>query len=272
MARFAANLTMLFTERPMMDRFAAARAAGFQGVEVLFPYDLPARDLAKAARKAGVEFVLMNTPPPNWAGGPRGFAAIPGGGERFRHDFARALQFAQVLHARHIHVMAGRAEGAAAHTAMVANLRWACDRAPHASLTIEPLNQTDMPGYFLSDFDLAAQIIAEVGRPNLGLQFDAYHCHLINGDVLGTWARHAALVRHIQIAGAPLRHEPQDSDIDYAAFFRAVDAAGYRGWVSAEYTPRTNTAAGLRWLRQQNDDMAQSRPGSGTGPLATSLP
>lgn len=253
MARFAASLTMLFNERPMMDRFAAARDAGFKGVEVLFPYDLPPRDLRKAAKKAGVEIVLMMTPPPNWAGGPRGFAAIPGGEERFRHDFARALQFTQILHARHLQIMGGRGEGRAAYTAMVNNLRWACDRAPHTSITIEPLNQIDMPGNFLSDFDLAAQIIEEVGRPNLGLQFDAYHCHQINGDVLATWHKYASLVRHIQIAGAPLRNEPQDSDIDYPAFFRAVDASGYSGWVAAEYTPRTNTAAGLRWLRAQQD-------------------
>lgn len=249
MARFAANLTFLFTELPMLERFAAAGRAGFEGVEVLFPYDLAAPELASAAQDAGLEFVLMNTPPPNWAGGPRGFAALPGGEERFRRDFDRGLRFAQALRCRHIHVMAGRAEGPAARRTLVENLRWACARAPHASLLIEPINQDDMPGYFLSDFDLAAEIIDEVGMTNLGLQFDAYHAHQITGDAISCWDRHATRARHIQIAGSPGRHEPKGGEIDYPMFFRHLDSAGYSGWVGAEYVPATTTEAGLRWLR-----------------------
>ena len=175
MPRFAANLTMLFTELPMLERFAAAADAGFQGVEILFPYDIPARDLSRAAIAAGLEFVLMNTPPPNWAGGPRGFAAEPGREDRFRSDFDRALRFAEALRARHVHIMAGYAEGPDARATFTRNLAWAADRAPHVSLMIEPLNPMDQPGYFLADFDLAAEIIAQVGAPNLGLQFDSYH-------------------------------------------------------------------------------------------------
>lgn len=248
MARFAASLTYLFTELPMLQRFAAARRAGFDGAEILFPYDLSARELAAAAQAAGLEIVLINTPPQNWGGGPRGFAAVPGGEERFRADFDRALRFGQLLRARHLHVMCGRAGGPAARAAFVQNLRWACARAPQTSLTIEPVNQTDMPGYFLSDFDEAASIIREVAAPNLGLQFDSYHAHVITGDVAATFGRHASLIRHIQIAGSPGRHEPRGGDIDHAELFRCVDASGYRGWVSAEYVPRTTTEAGLRWL------------------------
>lgn len=248
MPRFAANLTMLFTEYPILDRFAAAAEAGFQGVEILFPYDIAARDLSRAAITAGVEMVLINTPPPNWAGGPRGFAAEPGREDRFRRDFDRALRFAQALRVRHIHIMAGVADGPQAHETFVANLAWAAQRAPHASLTIEPINRTDMPGYFLSDFDLAAQIIDEVGAPNLGLQFDAYHAQMITGDVMATWRRTAHLIRHIQIAGCPGRHEPSSGEIDYPAFFAALDEADYRGWVSAEYNPARLTENGLDWL------------------------
>lgn len=249
MARFAANLTFLFTELPVLERFAAARRAGFEGAEVLFPYDLAVPELSAAVRAAGLEFVLMNTPPPNWAGGPRGFAALPGGEERFRRDFDRALRFAQALRCRHLHVMAGRAEGPAARRTLVGNLRWACARTPHASLLIEPINPGDMPGYFLSDYDLAAELIDEVGAPNLGLLFDAYHAHQITGDAIACWQRNGHLARHIQIAGAPGRHEPKGGEIDYAEFFRHVDAAGYNGWVGAEYVPATTTEAGLRWLQ-----------------------
>lgn len=249
MMRFAANLTMLFTELPMLDRFGAAKRAGFSGVEILFPYDIPARKLAKAARDQGLDIVLMNAPPPNWSGGARGFAALPGGEARFQQDFERALEVAQTLRARHIHIMSGKAKGAAARDTLTRNLRWAVARAPHTALTIEPLNPIDMPGYFLNDFELAKEIIQEVGADTLGLQFDTYHAHLITGDVVGTWHRYADLVRHIQISGAPGRHEPQRSEIDFKTLFTAIDQSGYAGWISAEYTPRLTTEAGLGWLR-----------------------
>ena len=249
MAKFAANLTYLFTELPMPQRFAAARRAGFDGIEILFPYDLAAKELARAALSTGMEFVLMNTPPPNWAGGPRGFAAEPGNEARFRSDFDRALRYGQALRVRHLHVMAGKAQGNAARRTLIENLRWAAQRAPHLSLTIEPVNTQDMPGYFLCNFDMTADIVSEVCASNLGLQFDAYQAQMIHGDVIDTWERHARNVHHIQIAGCPGRHEPRAGEINYAGFFRAVDAAGFRGWVGAEYTPRTSTEAGLRWLR-----------------------
>ncbi|MDO5604706.1 MAG: TIM barrel protein [Paracoccus sp. (in: a-proteobacteria)] len=254
MARFAANLTLMFNELPMLQRFGAARRAGFEGAEILFPYDLAASELRTAARRARLEIVLINCPPPNWAGGPRGFAAVPGLQERFRRDFERALRVAEMLAARHIHIMAGKAVGAAAMGCFVENLAWAARRAPHFSLTIEPMSETDMPGYFLNSFDQAAEVLDAVGAPNLGLQFDAYQAHMITGDVVACWRAHGARAHHIQIAGAPGRHEPRGGDIDYHSFFRAVDEAGYSGWVAAEYTPRTTTEAGLRWLNMAGEE------------------
>lgn len=249
MTRFAANLTLLFTELPMLQRFEAARAAGFEGIEILFPYDLSASDLSRAAIRAGLDMVLINCPPPNWAGGPRGFAAEPTLIDRFRRDFDRSLRVAHALRARHIHIMAGRAEGAAAEACFIENLKWACARAPHASLTIEPINRTSMPGYFLSDFDHAASIIEAVDAPNLALQFDAFHAHIITGDVMGTFAAFRPFIRHIQIAGYPGRNEPDGGEIDYAAFFSAVRSSDYKGWISAEYNPSDLTGNGLGWLR-----------------------
>jgi len=248
MPKFAANLTFLFTELPFIDRFAAAKEAGFDAVEVLFPYDHSVPEVSAALRINELELVLINTPPPNWTGGDRGYAAIPGGEDRFRYDFRRAMRVAKSLRPRHLHVMAGRAKGAVARSAFINNLRWACDEAPGQSLTIEPINQTDIAGYYLSDFDLAAQIIAEVDRPNLGLQFDAYHAQMITGTMEEVWQVHGPAARHIQIAGVPGRHEPAGGDIDYPAFFARLDADGYAGFVSAEYKPRGETGDGLGWL------------------------
>jgi len=257
MPRFAANLTMLFAELPFIERFAAAKDAGFDGVEVLFPYDHAVQEVRDQLVIHGLTFVLQNTPPPNWAGGPRGFAAVPGLEDRFRRDFDRALRFADVLKPRHIHVMAGATDAADARATFVANLKWATDRAPKRSLTIEPINRLDMPGYWLADFDLATDLLAEVGAPNLGLQFDAYHAHRITGDVGGTWARHGHLATHVQIAGFPGRHEPAGGAINYRGFFARLDADSYGGWVSAEYAPAGDTRAGLGW-RAMADEVGRA--------------
>ncbi|WP_042247191.1 hydroxypyruvate isomerase family protein [Paracoccus sp. PAMC 22219] len=248
MPQFAANLTTLFTELQMIDRFAAAAEAGFKGVEILFPYDIAAPDLYRASVKAGLPIVLINAPPPNWAGGPRGFAAVPGLEDRFRRDFERSLRVAQALRARHIHIMAGRAEGPQALETLVANLSWAAARAPHASLTIEPVNATDMPGYFLNDYGMAIDIIDRIAAPNLGLQLDTYHAQVITGDMRACWRKVAPVVRHIQIAGHPGRNEPDVGTLDYPALFAELDDWGYRGWVSAEYAPVRTTQSGLGWL------------------------
>jgi 2-dehydrotetronate isomerase len=248
MPRFAANLTTLFTELPLTERFAAAARSGFKGVEILFPYDDPAPVLQDLIAQNGLSLVLINAPPPNYTDRPRGFAAIPGGEAGFRQDFTRALRVARALGAQHLHLMAGVASGPPARATMVTNLRWAAAQAPGQSLTIEPINPVDMPGYFLNDYDLALGILQDVAAPNLHLQFDAYHAHRVTGDVLGTWARCRAQVAHVQIAGYPGRHEPMGGQIDWPAFFARLDRDGYEGWVSAEYFPVNTTEEGLGWL------------------------
>lgn len=249
MPKFAANLSWLFSDLPFMDRFKAAKAAGFDAVEVLFPYDHPTQDIRDQLVWNGLTFVLMNCPPPNPTGSAQGYAAVPGLEDRFRRDFDRTLRYAQVLKPRHIHIMAGAAEGPEAEATFTENLRWAATRASKQSLTIEPINRHDMPGYFLADFDLAARILDAVAAPNLTLQFDAYHAHWITGDVMATWARHGHRVTHVQIAGHPGRHEPEGGEIDYPAFFARLDKDGYDGWISAEYAPAGATAEGLDWMR-----------------------
>ncbi len=250
MPRFAANLTMLFAEFPELDRYEAAAQAGFEAVEILFPYDTPAPETQRALLRNGLSLELINCPPPNYTGGERGFAAVPGLSERFQRDFRRTLRYAEMLRARIVHIMSGAASGADARATFVENLKWACAFAPKQQLTIEPINDIDMPGYFLNDFDLAADILDEVNAPNLALQFDTYHAHKIHGDVMACWDKHKDRVRHIQIGGLPDRHEPVVSKhLDYPAFFKMLDDTGYTGAVSGEYKPAKRTDQGLDWLR-----------------------
>jgi len=249
MPKFAANLTHLWAELPYLDRFDAAAEAGFEAVEVLFPYDVPAPGTQKALRRNNQQMVLLNAPGPNYTGGPRGFAAMPGGEARFDYDMRRAVRYAQALGAGIIHVMSGAGEGSAAKETMIANLKRAASNLPEGlCLTLEPLNQVAQPGYFLNSFDLAAEIIDAVGAPNVALQYDSYHAQVITGDALGTFAAMQPLIRHIQIGDSPDRTAPGTGQIDFTALFAAFDASGYQGWVSAEYTPKGRTESGLGWL------------------------
>ncbi len=249
MPTFCANLTMMFTEHAPIERFGAAKEAGFDVVEILFPYDHPGQEMRSALIKHDLKLALINTPPPNWAGGDRGYAAIPNGEKRFQYDFKRTMRYAQLLKPSHVHIMAGRAKGAVARATFIKNLKWATAHAPKQSLTIEPINHTDIPDYFLHDFDQATNILDEVAAPNLGLQFDAYHAHMITGDLPATWDAHGHRAVHIQIAGAPGRNEPIGGDIDYPAFFEQLEKDNYNGVISGEYNPKAHTQGGLDWMK-----------------------
>lgn len=248
MARFAANLTHLFTELPFLDRFAAAKAAGFDHVEVLFPYEASATETRTALIMNGLEMALMCGPPPNWTGGPRGFAAVPGLEDRFRRDLDRALRYADVLKCRNLCLLPGPARGPEARETLIDNLRWATARAPKRAFVIEPVAEEEAPGDYLSDFEAAADVIAAVAAPNLGLLFDLWQADRITGDALAAWARYGPLARHVQIAGLPDRHEPADDGFDHAGFLDRVAADGYDGVIGAEYAPRAETRQGLHWL------------------------
>ncbi len=246
MPKFCANLTWLFTETPLMQRFAAAKEAGFDAVEVLDPYDAPVQDMRDQLVWQELRMALINCPPPNYTGGAPGYAAVPG--SRFQQDFKRTLRYAQALKAEFVHVLAGEASGPEAHETFVENLRWAAKAAGKQKLTIEPLNPTDRPGYFLNDYYQARDVLAEVGAKNLALQFDAYHVARIHGDVRAVWTDLRDLVAHVQVAQVPDRSEPEGDGVDYPAFFAQLDADGYNGWVSGEYAPKAGTRKGLGWI------------------------
>lgn len=251
MPKLAANLSFLFQEHAFLDRFAAAADCGFCGVEFLFPYDHPADVAAAAAERAGVAIVLFNLPPGDWSAGERGIAALPGREAEFRAGVDQALAYAAALGTKTLHVMAGlvdEADRTAARRVYLDNLRYAADRAPPGlTLTIEPINQRDMPGYFLRNTTEAAAILDDVGAPNLKLQLDFYHAQISGGDLLRRLEALFPRVAHVQIAGVPHRHEPSDGEVHYPFLLQRLDALGYDGWVGCEYRPAAGTRAGLGW-------------------------
>lgn len=252
MPRFAANLSFLFTEVPFLESFALASAQGFKAVEFLAPYDWPAADLKALLDKHGLELVLFNAALGHWAPGERGIAAVAGREAEFDTAIAQALSYAHVLGNKLIHVMAGLDTQGADRTTYISNLRRAADLAAQTGVTlvIEPINTRDMPGYFLNRTGQALDVIAEVGKPNLGMQFDLYHRHLMEGDVEGGLREVKDVVRHMQIASPPDRGEPGRGDLDFKRLLALIDASGYAGHIGLEYKPRAGTIPGLKWMRE----------------------
>ena len=252
----AANLSFLFTELPLIERIGAAARAGFRGAEILFPYDYPAEGVATAFQDAGIEPVLFNMPSGDWEAGDRGFAALPGEEARVNAHLTEALVYASLVGCKRLHMMAGippgNADPAECETVFITNLRMAAeDAAPYGiTITIEPINPHDVPGYFLTRQDQAARILDDVGMENVALQMDFYHCARVEGDPAYWFRRNVARIGHIQIAGAPDRNEPDTGELDYAPLFALIDELGYTGWVSCEYHPRAGTLDGLGWARE----------------------
>ncbi|PVY70179.1 hydroxypyruvate isomerase [Cupriavidus alkaliphilus] len=255
MPRFAANLSMMYQEHAFLDRFAAAAADGFQAVEYLFPYEHPAAELRARLDANGLAQALFNAPPGDWAAGERGLAALPGREAEFRGSIGRALEYAGVIGNDRIHVMAGLvpadADPARCRDAYLENLAFAANAAAAQGVTvlIEPINTRDMPGYFLNRQDDGQAICKEVGAANLKVQFDCYHCQIVEGDVAMKLRRDFAGIGHIQIAGVPERHEPDLGELHYPYLFDVIDALGYAGWIGCEYRPRAGTSEGLGWLK-----------------------
>ncbi len=254
MPRFAANLAYLFTEHAPLERFAAAAAAGFTAVELQFPYDQSPAAMKAELAKHGLAMLGLNTERGDADKGEFGVAALPGREREFDAIFAQALDTVTAIGGCQIHVLAGHVPSAqrpAAERTFVENLRRAADaaQAKGVTLLIEPINPRDRPDYFLNTPEHAADIIAQVGRSNVKIQFDFYHVQIVGGDLITRYERHRPLVGHIQIASVPARHEPDEGEIAYPAIFDAVDRLGWDGHVACEYRPRGRTGDGLGWAR-----------------------
>ena len=255
MPKFAANLSMLFTELQFSERFAAAAEAGFKGVECLTPYAYEREELADWLGAAELEMVLINMPAGDWSQGERGLTCLPGRQSEYRDGIGQAIEYAQALGCGNIHSVAGLAPGdgperTAHEDTYRENLAWAADQlAPLGlNLMIEPINgKRDAPGMFLQTTGQARAIMAELGRANLRLQFDVYHVQIMEGDLVHRFADCLPDIGHVQIANPPDRREPDEGEINFPYLFDAMDAAGYDGWTGCEYKPRAGTRAGLGW-------------------------
>lgn len=265
MPRFAANLSMMYTEVPFLDRFAAAAQDGFDAVEYLFPYEHTVDDIASRLKAHGLTQALFNLPPGDWASGERGMACIPGREAEFSASVAQALVYAQATGCQRLHAMAGlkpTGVGEAAQRATyVANLKAAAAQlAPHGiTLVIEPINPRDMPNFYLSHQQQAHDLCAEAGAPNLQVQMDFYHCQIVEGDLSMRLKQHFAGVGHVQIAGVPDRHEPDGGEVNYPHLFDLLDELGYAGFVGCEYRPKAGTSEGLGWLRRYRASRAKGQ-------------
>lgn len=252
MPRFSANISMMFTELPFELRFAAAAEAGFNAIECLFPYALPAEQVAELLNSQQLAVSVFNLSPGDWDGGERGLAALAGREQQFAQSVEQALHYATAMGAKQLHVMAGIASwDEDSLTRYCDNLRLACKLAKQRGITlmIEPINPRDMPGYLLNNCDQALEVIERVGCDNLRLQWDIYHHQIVRGDVLTSLERLLPYIQHIQIASVPKRQEPVAGELNYPAIFEALDELGYVGWVGCEYRPAGATLDGLEWLQ-----------------------
>ncbi|HEY8563942.1 MAG TPA: TIM barrel protein [Beijerinckiaceae bacterium] len=255
MPRFSANLGFLWPERPLLARIEAAAAAGFEAVELHWPYDVPAEAVRATCAERGVRLLALNTPVGDAAAGEFGLAAVPGREADFAAAFDQAVRYTVAIGAGAIHVMAGVVEPGqrdAARETFRRNLARAVDAADAHGLTLllEPINQRDKPNYFYDRVEEAAQLIAAVGSPRLRLMFDCYHVQVGQGDVLRRLEAHLPVIGHVQIAAAPSRAEPDEGELAYGAVFETLDALGYEGFVGCEYRPRGDTDAGLAWAQR----------------------
>jgi len=258
--KFAANLTMLFNEVPFLDRFAAAKAAGFNGVEYLFPYDFEKGILREKLEQHGLTQVLHNLPAGNWGAGERGIAIFPDRVDEFRDGVRRAIDYAKALDCHQVNCLVGVAPADAdireLNEVLLKNLRFAAEALSREGirLLIEPINTLDIPGFFLNRTQQAVQIISDVRSENLFVQYDIYHMQVMEGDIARTLQKYLPRIGHVQLADNPGRNEPGTGEINYRFLFRYLDQIGYGGWIGCEYKPRTSTTEGLGWHAMQTMD------------------
>jgi hydroxypyruvate isomerase len=253
--RFSANLGFLWADRPLLARIDAAARAGFRAVEMHWPYDVPAVEVAEAARRNAVTLLGINTAPGRFDAGERGLGAVPGRAQDFLATVDQSIEYCRSSGATAIHVMAGNVaatDRARARAVFADNLRIAAAKAAmhRITLLLEPLNPSDNPGYFYSTLPEAVSLIEELALPNVKLQFDVYHVARSEGDVLAKLEQYRRHIGNVQIAAVPSRAEPDEGEINYPVIFEALDRLKYDGFIGCEYRPRGDTDDGLSWMKR----------------------
>jgi 2-dehydrotetronate isomerase len=257
MPKFAANISMMYQEHPFLERMQAAAQDGFRAIECQFPYEHSIESLKAALDASGLEMILLNTPPGNFAAGDRGTAVDPKRKQEFRDGLDKSIAYAQALRAKKIHVMAGiapnDADAARVRDVYVQNIAWAAEQLKRADLIglIEPINTRDIPGYYLNHQSKAHAVVNAIGSAHLKVQMDLYHLQIVEGDVASKIAHFLPTgnVGHVQIAGVPSRNEPDVGELNYPFLFAQLDALGYHDWIGAEYKPKARTSDGLAWVQ-----------------------
>jgi hydroxypyruvate isomerase len=252
MPKLAANVSMLFKDLPFLERFAAARRAGFRAVEYQYPYEFKADEVAAAVREAGVQVVLHNMPPGDAARGEHGTASLPGREQRFRDDLERAIAYAGAAGCTRVHCLAGVAGGDEAHRTYLVNLRYAAQRLRREGMQamIEPLSPRTLAGCFLSGSAQAVRVLEELREGNVRLQYDVFHMQLMEGNLAATLERLLPRIGHIQLADAPGRNQPGTGEINFEFLLAHIDRIGYSGWVGCEYNPSGDTLESLKWAQR----------------------
>ncbi len=254
MPKFSANLSMLFTEVPFLDRFALAAQAGFKAVEFLFPYDHAATEIRQRLDDHGLQLVLHNLPAGDWGKGERGIACHPDRVPEYRNGVKRAILYAQTLGVQQLNCLVGKAHSQYAdvvlRSTLIDNLRYTAEilKAANLRLLIEPINTFDIANFYVSRTEQALRLIDEVEMDNFFLQYDIYHAQRMEGELANTLAQHMHRIGHIQLADNPGRNEPGSGEINYDFLLAHIDRLGYQGWIGCEYKPASNTQAGLGWL------------------------
>ncbi len=254
MPKFAANLTMLFTEVPFMQRFRMAGEAGFRTIEYLFPYDFEIPELQKQLKENGLKHVLFNLPAGNWASGERGIAAHPERIDDFRAGIPKAIEYAEALGVTQLNCLAGKRASQFSDEqqwdVLAGNLRYAAEELQKngIKLLVEAVNHFDIPGFFINRTDQVLKLIDAVGMPNLSMQYDIYHAQREEGELAATIRKNIAKIAHIQIADNPGRHQPGTGEINYPFLFREIDALNYQGYIGLEYIPAPDTKSSFDWI------------------------
>ncbi len=254
MPRFAANLTMLFTEYPFLERFERAARAGFAAVEYMFPYEEDTDGIVRALRKYGLSQVLFNLPAGNWAAGDRGIAVDPARRAEFRSGVAQALELAPRFECRRINCLAGKRLAGVPEeeqwACLVDNVRYAAGAlgARNITLLVEPINTYDIPGFFLSTSAQAVRLCEDAAVANVQVQYDVYHMQRMEGDLVHTLRRLGKRIGHVQVADAPDRREPGTGEINFPFVLRTLDGMDYDGYVGLEYRPSGRTEESFGWI------------------------